>query len=97
METAMITIMPRTRLALLPLAAAFALGACGGASEEAAYETDMEDQSGGELVVTQEDPDAVPVDLAETEMTPVPVEQPAPTPAISAAPTSPQTETTPPP
>jgi len=64
----------------LPLSAALALAACGGseapADEPAAeqtpntYATDVEDLSGGEIVITQEDPNAVPVELPETPMVP---------------------------
>jgi len=73
--------------ALLPLPAAllFALAACGEA-EEPTYETDVVDESGGELIVNEPDPDAVPVDLPETEMTPV-VEDRATEPTDVAAPT----------
>ncbi len=59
---------------ILPMGAALALSACGGAADEetTTYETDTVDQSGGELEVVQPDPDAVPVELPETEMTNVP-------------------------
>jgi len=76
----MITIAPRARLFLIPLAAAFALGACSAEPEEPTYATDTEDMSGGELIVNQEDAAAVPVDLPETEMTSVPVDEAAPPP-----------------
>ncbi|QZD91388.1 hypothetical protein K3162_07325 [Qipengyuania xiapuensis] len=59
---------------ILPLGAALALAACGGEAEEPTYEADAEDMSGGELIVTEEDPDAVPVDTPDTPMTPVPEE-----------------------
>lgn len=59
------------RLALAT-AAALSVAACNQA-EDKTYETDVVDESGGELIVTQPDPDAVPVDLPETEMTNVPV------------------------
>ena len=62
----------------LPLAAAFALAACGAEPEETAYEGDATDEGGGELIVTQPDPDAVPVDTPDTPMTNVP-EEGAPT------------------
>ncbi|MXO97723.1 hypothetical protein GRI97_01810 [Altererythrobacter xixiisoli] len=53
-------------LAVLPLAA------CGSSEPEPAnLEPDIEDISGGEMVVTEETP-AVPVDLPETPMTPAP-------------------------
>jgi hypothetical protein len=67
---------------LLPAIGALALAAC--ASEEASYEADATDESGGELIVTDEDPDAVPVDVPETEMTPV-AEEGAEAPAEEAA------------
>lgn len=56
------------------LTAALALSACGEA-EETTYEVDATDESGGELIVTEEDPEAVEVDLPETEMTNVPPEE----------------------
>lgn len=62
---------------ILPLGAALALAACGEA-EETTYEADAEDLSGGELIVTEEDPDAVPVDTPDTPMTPVPEEDAEP-------------------
>ena len=55
----------------LPMLGLFALVACGQPAETT-YETDVVDESGGELIVTQPDPNAVPVDLPETEMTNVP-------------------------
>ena len=54
--------------------ALIALAACAQEPEKKTYEADVEDVGGGELIVTQEDPDAVPVDLPETPMTPVPVD-----------------------
>ena len=60
--------------AALPLAAAFALAACGAEPEEPTYEVDVTDEGGGELIVTQPDPDAVPVDTPDTPMTNVPEE-----------------------
>ena len=60
---------PTARIAV-PALAALALAACG-AQEETTYEADATDESGGELIVTPEDPEAVPVDIPETEMTPV--------------------------
>jgi uncharacterized protein GlcG (DUF336 family) len=60
---------PRITLAMV---AALAVAACNQAQEEKSYEADVVDESGGELIVTQPDPDAVPVDLPETEMTNVP-------------------------
>ena len=64
----------RTALALAP-ALALALAACGGQEEERNYEVDAEDLSGGELQVREIDPNEVPVDLPEAEMTNVPPEQ----------------------
>jgi hypothetical protein len=63
------------RLAVLPLAAAMALSACGAEPEETTLETDTVDQSGGELIVSEADPEAVPVDTPDTPMTPVPVDE----------------------
>lgn len=57
--------------AILPLGAAFALSACAAEEEETTYEPAVEDISDGELQVAPQDPDAVPVDLPETPMTPV--------------------------
>jgi len=62
---------------LLMLAGAVCLGACQAEEEEVEYTTDVEDLSGGELIVTEEDPDAVDVELPETPMTPEAVEEPA--------------------
>ena len=59
----------------IPAMAALMLAACGGAEEETTLETDVEDLSGGDFIVTEEDPDAVPVDLPETPMTPVPEDE----------------------
>ncbi|MBT8427224.1 MAG: hypothetical protein KJO02_04260 [Erythrobacter sp.] len=55
----------------LPLFAALALAACG-QEQETTYEADATDLGGGELIVTEEDPDAVPVDTPDTPMTNVP-------------------------
>ncbi len=62
----------------LALVATLAVAACNQA-EERSYETDVEDTSGGELIVSEEDRNAVDVDLPETEMTSVPTEEPAQT------------------
>ena len=65
----------RTARLLTPLAAVMLLAACGGAEEEdVAYEADVEDLSGGELIVTDAEDPAIPVDLPETEMTNVPLD-----------------------
>lgn len=66
----------RTRLApfALPLAAALGLAACAEPEEET-YTTDVEDQSGGELIVEERDPDAVPADVPDVPMTPIPPAQ----------------------
>lgn len=61
----------KTALIALPLAGVLALSACAKEAEEPTYEADATDESGGELIVTEEDPNAVPVDVPETEMTPV--------------------------
>lgn len=54
----------------VPALAALALAACG-AQEEKSYEVDATDESGGDLIVSEVDPEAVPVDTPDTEMTPV--------------------------
>ena len=61
----------------LTLAASFGLAACGGEPEETTYEADATDVGGGELIVTEEDPAAVPVDTPDTPMTNVPAEDAA--------------------
>ncbi|WP_394730495.1 hypothetical protein [Altererythrobacter sp. GH1-8] len=58
----------------LALVASFAVAACNQAQEKS-YEADVEDVSGGELIVSEPDPDAVDVDLPETEMTNVPADE----------------------
>lgn len=63
---------PRLTLALV---ATLAVAACNQADERKSYEADVEDQSGGELIVSEPDPDAVEVDLPETEMTNVPADE----------------------
>jgi len=63
----------RYTAAALPLAAAFALSACGQA-EDTTYEVDATDEGGGELIVTEQQPDAVEVDTPDTPMTNVPDE-----------------------
>ena len=63
---------------LIP-ATALALAACSGQDEsDATYKAGVEDKSGGELIVTTPDPNAVPVKLPETPMTPVPNETATP-------------------
>ena len=52
----------------LSLVASLAVAACSQAQERS-YEVDATDESGGDLIVTEVDPDAVPVDLPEVEMT----------------------------
>ena len=73
--------------AAITLTAALCLAACG-EPEETTYEVDAVDQSGGELIVTDEDPDAVPVDTPDTAMTPAPTEE-ADGSAMSSAETTP--------
>lgn len=63
--------------AVLPFGAALALAACGGTEEERTYEADVTDLSGGDLIVSEEDPNAVPVTTPDVAMTPVPVEEAA--------------------
>lgn len=64
---------PKLAQTLLALAGALVLTACGGASDEDAnYETDVVDESGGELVVTEaSDAPVEDVDIPDTPMTPV--------------------------
>lgn len=71
--------------ALLPLPAALllALAACDN-PDEPTYEAGAEDLSGSELIVTEEDPDAVPVDVPDIEMTPVPPGASSPSPEATA-------------
>ena len=59
---------------LLAFGGAALLAACGG-QEEKAYEVDATDESGGELIVSDVDPEAVPVDTPDTEMTNVTPEE----------------------
>lgn len=49
---------------------ALAVAACGGEAEEKTYEVDATDESGGELIARDPDPDEVQVELPETAMTP---------------------------
>ena len=79
--------MNRTAALALPLAAMLGLAACSQADEKT-YEADAVDQSGGELIVNDEDPNAVPVDTPDTAMTPVPTEE-ADTSAMPSAETTP--------
>jgi hypothetical protein len=80
--------MPTTRAfakTLLPGAALLALAACGSQDDsEETYEAGATDASGGELIVSTPDPNAVPVTLPDTPMTPVP--NPTATPSAPAAP-----------
>lgn len=64
----------RFAAAAFSLTAALALAACG-EPEETTYEVDATDESGGELIVADEDAQGVPVDVPETEMTNVPPEE----------------------
>lgn len=73
------TINSRAAGALFCATAALTLAACGQAEEEATYEVDAEDLSGGELQVADPDPDAVPVEVPETEMTNAPPQEGEPT------------------
>jgi hypothetical protein len=68
--------MIRPSLALAAIAA-FGLSACG-SEQPQNYETDVVDKSGGELIVVDEDPDAVDVTLPETPMTNAPAAPEAP-------------------
>jgi|TARA_R100000049_G_C1954182_1_gene105395 ABC-type glycerol-3-phosphate transport system substrate-binding protein len=80
--------MNRTAALTLPLAAMLGLAACSQA-EEKTYEADATDQSGGELIVTDENPDAVPVDTPDTAMKPVPDVEAAQPGAMPSAETTP--------
>lgn len=63
--------------ALAAAAAIFGLAACGEPPAEE-YVTDVTDESGGELIVEDADQEGVDVNLPETPMTNVPVEEEAP-------------------
>jgi hypothetical protein len=65
---------PRVTLAMV---AALAVAACNQAQEEKSYEAAVEDKSGGELIVREVDPDEVPVDIPDVEMTNVPASEDA--------------------
>ena len=57
----------------VPVCAALALASCGQAEEEErTLDTSAEDLGGGDFIVSEEDPDAVPVDTPDVPMTPVP-------------------------
>ena len=62
---------PRVTLAM---AATLAVAACS-AAEDPTYEAAVEDESGGELIVRDVNPDEVPVDIPDVEMTNVPVSE----------------------
>lgn len=65
--------MNRSRIATLSLAATVALGLAACGQEQAKdYETDVVDQSGGDLIVEDANPEGVEVKLPETPMTNVP-------------------------
>lgn len=66
---------------ILPLGAALALAACGGEPEKTTYKADVTDEGGGDLVVTQENPDEVKVKTPDTPMTSVPADGATATPA----------------
>lgn len=68
---------------LLPCAAALALGACGQDDSPPTDEVGVSDESGGELIVSTPDPNAVPVTVPDTPMTPVPGETAAPTATVT--------------
>jgi hypothetical protein len=75
---------------LLPGLAALALAACGSQEEKAppTDEVGATDVSGGELIVSTPDPNAVQVELPETPMTPVPNATASPTGTATASPTA---------
>ncbi|WP_137680766.1 hypothetical protein [Aurantiacibacter suaedae] len=56
---------------VLALSGAFALAACQSEETEPTTEVETVDMSGGELIATPADEEAVDVDLPETPMTPV--------------------------
>lgn len=58
----------------LAMAATLSVAACG-AAEDTTYEAAVEDESGGELIVRDANPDEVPVDIPDVEMTNVPVSE----------------------
>lgn len=58
----------------LTLVATLAVAACNQAQERS-YEVDATDEGGGELIVSDVDPNAVPVELPKVEMTNVPAEE----------------------
>lgn len=80
---------------LLSCAAALSLAACGQDDSDATYEAGVEDQSGGELIVSTPDPNAVPVALPETPMTNVPAETGGPPATVTTPVASPAASPTP--
>ena len=79
---------------LLPAAAMLTLAACGGQDEsQEPYEAGATDVSGGELIVSTPDPNAVPVRLPETPMTPVPVDTATAVPVATGSPSPTPTAT----
>ncbi|MXO88321.1 hypothetical protein GRI32_06175 [Altererythrobacter aestuarii] len=56
------------------MAGVFALSLAACQAEQPTYEADAEDVSGGDLIVSPDDPANVPVNVPETPMTPVPDE-----------------------
>ncbi|MEL7729671.1 hypothetical protein AAG612_09050 [Citromicrobium bathyomarinum] len=65
----------RSISAAVAILAALSLAACNAESEDTTYEVDATDESGGELIVADEEANSVPVDVPETEMTNVPPEE----------------------
>ncbi|UIP07585.1 hypothetical protein LY632_04065 [Erythrobacter sp. SDW2] len=74
--------------ALLPAVLLMGLAACSEPAEPT-YEVDATDESGGELIATTPDPDAVPVDTPDVKMTNIP---PDATPAAGREEKAPGTE-----
>lgn len=76
--------------ALLPFSTLFvlSLSACNKEEEKQTYEAGVKDVGGGDLIVTEQDPNAAPVETPDTPMTPVPpaAESPAPAPSPSETP-----------
>lgn len=64
------------RPAILSVGAALALSACAEQEQDYAVEDDVLQQPGGELMVDEEVPGEVTVDVPDTELTPVPEDDP---------------------
>lgn len=80
---------------LLAGAALLALAGCGRDDSNPTWKTNVKDKSGGELIVTKHDPQAIPVRVPNTPMTPVPRDTASPTGTASPGATPGATGTTP--